>query len=221
MIEGAIFDMDGVLVDNARYHIRAWQLLGKELGKSLTDEQVRSVFGQRNSEMLAALIGSSLSREQILEYGERKEAIYRELMAPALVPVPGLMELLSELRNEGFKMAVGTSGPEGNVNLVMAGLKLRPWFDVVLTGADVSRGKPDPDIFLLAAHRLELEPSQCVVFEDSPVGIEAARRAGSPCVALATTHSPEELRPLSTYRVIPDFRGLRTADLRAATFSQS
>ena len=213
MIEAAIFDMDGVMVDNARYHIRAWQLLGKELGKDLTDEQVRGVFGQRNSEMLGALVGNSLSPEQILHLGDRKEIIYRELMAPDLTPVPGLMEFLAELRKEGFKAAVATSGPSDNVNLVMDGLGLRPWFDVIVTGAEVSRGKPDPDIFLLASRRLSLAAAQCVVFEDSTAGIEAARRAGSPCVALATTHTPDELKALSAFRIISDFRGLRTADV--------
>lgn len=201
--------MDGVLVDNARHHIRAWQLLGRELGQNLTDAQIRGVFGQRNSEMLATLIGNSLLPEQILRYGDRKEVIYRELMAQALVPVPGLVEFLADLRKEGFKAAVATSGPKDNVNLVMDGLALRGWFDVIVTGAEVSRGKPDPDIFLLAARRLNLEAPQCVVFEDSTSGIEAARRAGSLCVALATTHSPEELKDLSASRIVSDFRDLR------------
>jgi beta-phosphoglucomutase len=216
MIEGAVFDMDGVLVDNAVYHIRAWQELGRELGKNLTDTQVRAVFGQRNIEMLAALIGDSLTPEQVLRYGDRKEVIYRRLMTPALVPVTGLMEFLAELKNEGFKSAVATSAPEDNVNLVMDALKLRPWFDVVVTGAEVARGKPDPDIFLLAVRRLNLEARQCVVFEDSISGIEAARRAGSPCCALATTHSTEELSRFSPSRIIPDFSGLRATDLQEA-----
>ncbi len=214
MIEGAIFDMDGVLVDNAEYHIRAWIQIGKDLGKNLDDAQVRAVFGQRNTEMIASLLGRGLSTAQVEEYGERKEEIYRGLIAPELKPVPGLRDMLEELKSEGFAAAVATSGPVRNADLVMDGLRLRPWFDVIVTGAEVSRGKPEPDIFLAAARRLNLRPEQCVVFEDSVSGIEAARRAGSPCIALATTHSARELESLTALRIIPDFRVLVAADLR-------
>lgn len=216
MIEGAIFDMDGVLVDNVLYHIRAWTQLGKELGWKLADKQVRSAFGQRNSEMLAAFSGKSLTSKQAAQYAERKEVIYRELMAPALAPVAGLEQFLGDLNKEGFRTAVATSGPAENVSLVMDGLGLRHWFDVIVTGAEVSRGKPEPDIFLLAARQLNLEPQQCIVFEDSTSGIEAARRAGCPCIALATTHSAEELKTCSAFRIIADFQSLRARDLRDA-----
>ncbi len=214
MIEGAIFDMDGVLVDNAECHIRAWIQIGKELGRDLDEAQVRAVFGRRNTEMIAALLGESLSPGQVKEYGERKEEIYRGLIAPELKPVPGLRDLLEELKSERFATAVATSGPMANADLVMDGLRLRPWFDVIVTGAEVPGGKPEPDIFLAAARRLNLRPEQCVVFEDSVSGIEAARRAGSPCIALATTHGARELESLTALRIIPDFRVLRARDLR-------
>ncbi len=217
MIQGAIFDMDGVLVDNARYHIKAWKVLGREIGRDLTDVQVRRVFGQRNSEMLQALFDKALAPDHVVRYSERKEAIYRGLIAPELTPVPGLIEFLEELKRDRFKAAVATSGPDENVDLVMTRLSLRPWFDAIVTGAEVSRGKPDPDIFLLAAARLGLDARECIVFEDSTSGIEAARRAGSPCVALATTHSREDLKALSVYRVISDFCRLHPADLRNAS----
>lgn len=206
--------MDGVLVDNARYHIRAWKQLGKELGRDLTDDQVRSVFGQRNSEMLQALIDKGLSPDEAARYGDRKEAIYRGLIASELMPVAGLTGFLGELLEGNFKTAVATSGPDENVALVVDGLGLRPYFHVIVTGSEVSRGKPEPDIFLLAAKKLNLEASECVVFEDSTSGIEAARRAGSPCIALATTHSHEELKASPVFRIVDDFSGLGAADLR-------
>ena len=215
MIEGAIFDMDGVLVDNAGYHIRAWIQMGRELGTELDEVQVRGVFGQRNTEMIAALLGKTLPPSQVEQYGDRKEEIYRDLIKPELKAVPGLYDLMDDLKSEGFATAVATSGPLENANLVMDGLKLRPWFDAIVTGAEVSRGKPHPDIFLAAARRVNLGPRQCVVFEDSVSGIEAARRAGSPCVALATTHSARELQGLSALRIISDFRAMRAADLRS------
>jgi beta-phosphoglucomutase family hydrolase len=217
MIEGAIFDMDGVLVDNARYHIRAWQRLGRELGKELTDAEIRAVFGQRNREMIAALVGRTFSEEEIVRHTSHKEELYRTIIAPELAPTPGLTEFLKELKNAGIKTAVATSGPKDNVRFVLQRLALEPYFDAVVTGVDVTNSKPAPDIFLLAARRVGLPAERCVVFEDSVAGIEAARRAGSPCVALSTTHSAEELSRSSACRVIRDFTELRAPDLQHLT----
>jgi beta-phosphoglucomutase len=214
MIQGVIFDMDGVLVDNLEYHRRAWQQLGREQGRNLSRESIRRVFGQRNDEMIRSLFGSPLPREVLALYATRKEEIYRALMAPELTPVPGLPRLLSELRETGMKSAVATSGPRENADLVLDGLDLRRYFDAVVTGDDVSRSKPHPDIFLLAARRLGLAPEQCVVFEDSSSGIEAAARAGCECIALATTHPASELRSYQTALVVPDFTTLSASGLK-------
>lgn len=213
MTQGAIFDMDGVLVDNLEYHIRAWQQLGSEQGRKLSRESIRRVFGQRNDEMIRSLFDSSLSRDVLVLYAARKEEIYRALMAPALTPVPGLPGLLDGLREAGMRTAVATSGPRENAHLVLDGLDLRRYFDAVVTGDDVSRSKPHPDIFLLAARRLGLPPEQCVVFEDSSSGIEAAARAGCRCIALATTHPASELRSYQTALVVPDFTTLSAQSL--------
>ena len=214
MIEGAVFDMDGVLVDNARYHIRAWQQLGLELGKNLGDEDIRAVFGQRNREMLAILISRTFSEEEIARHTRHKEEIYRGIIGPELVPLPGLMEFLAELKKAAIKIAVATSGPKDNVRFVLERLALEPWFDQVVTGIDVANSKPAPDIFLLAARRLGLPAERCLVFEDSTAGIEAAHRAGSPCIALSTTHTVEELSRTSTCKVIHDFTEIRVSDLQ-------
>ncbi len=215
MIEGAIFDMDGVLVDNARYHIRAWQQVGKELGKELAADDIRAVFGQRNREMLSALVGRPFSEEDSERHAQRKEQIYRDMIAPDLKPVPGLMQFLSDLKDHGIAAAVATSGPQENVELVLKSLRLESFWKAVVTGADVTRSKPAPDIFLLAALRLGLPPDHCVVFEDSTAGIEAAASAGCYCIALSTTHSPEELKSYPTLMIVPDFRSLRAIDIAA------
>ncbi len=214
MIKGAIFDMDGVLVDNARFHIRAWQQLGGEFGKDLSDGEIRRIFGQRNREMLTTLIGRSFSDEEVERTTGHKEEIYRTIIAAEIVPMPGLIELLAELRKIGIGTAVATSGPKENVAFVMEKLGLGPYFDTVATGIEVAHAKPAPDIFLLAAQRLNQPPSQCVVFEDSTAGIEAAHRAGIPCIALATTHTSAELARTSAMRIIQDFRELHTSDLQ-------
>jgi beta-phosphoglucomutase len=213
MSQGAIFDMDGVLVDNLEYHIRAWQQLGREHGRTLSREAVRRVFGQRNDEMIRSLFGSPLSRDVLLLYATRKEEIYRALMAPALTPVPGLPRLLAGLKEAGMSSAVATSGPRENANLVLDGLNLRQYFDAVITGDDVSRSKPHPDIFLLAARRIGLPPERCVVFEDSSAGIEAASRAGCLCIALSTTHPASELQAYRTALIVPDFTTLSASSL--------
>ena len=214
MIQGAIFDMDGVLVDNLEYHIRAWQQLGREHGRNLSRESIRRVFGQRNDEMIRSLFGSPLARDVLALYATRKEEVYRELMAQELTPVPGLPALLAGLKGAGMRSAVATSGPRENASLVLDGLNLRQYFDAVVTGDDVSRSKPHPDIFVFAARRLGLPPEQCVVFEDSSAGIEAASRAGCLCIALATTHPPSELQAYQTALIIPDFTMLSASSLK-------
>lgn len=214
-IRGAIFDMDGVLLDNVSYHLQAWRRLGREQGKTLTDDEIRATFGQRNQEMLQALIGGDLSEEQCRVLADRKEELYREAIQGRLetAMVAGLRPFLRELRATGCHLAVATSGPMENVAFVTDGLSIRDCFDAVVTSADVSRGKPHPEVFLVAARRLGLRPEACIVFEDSPSGVAAGLKAGCFCVAVATTHSPQELRELSPHRIIPDFAGLRPDEL--------
>ncbi len=202
--------MDGVLLDNVSHHLRAWRELGRERGKRLTDEAIRATFGQRNQEMLRALIGEDLSLEESRRLAERKEQLYREAVAPELeaAMVAGLRAFLEELRGAGCRTAVATSGPLENVRFVTRGLGLEQAFDALVTSADVQRGKPHPDVFLVAAERLELPPERCVVFEDSSSGVEAALRAGCWCVAVATTHSAAELGALQPHAIVEDFEGL-------------
>ncbi len=213
MIRGCIFDMDGVLVNNAEIHILAWRQLGEEVGTDLQAEAVRAVFGQRNKEMVPALFGRDLTGEKVANLARRKEVIYRQLMAPALTPTPGTIDFLRHARIAGLATAVATSGPIENTDLVLDGLKIRSCFDAIVTGGDVKKGKPDPEIFLIAAGRLGLQPVECVVFEDSASGIEAAHRAGCLCVALATTHTPRELRQYSPARVISNFTEISPQEL--------
>jgi HAD superfamily hydrolase (TIGR01509 family) len=205
--------MDGVLVDNAQIHTLAWQQLGKECGVDLRPEAVRAVFGQRNREMMVALLGVPLNSEEQARLARRKETLYRQLMAPVLKPTPGAIDFLTHARNSGLKTAVATSGPIENTDLVLDGLKIRPLFDTIVTGGDVARGKPDPEIFLLAAERLDLPASECLVFEDSTAGIEAASRAGCRCITLATTHTPQELQQYPAARIISDFTQLTVCNL--------
>ncbi len=202
--------MDGVLLDNVAHHLEAWRRIGLENGKELTDQEIRATFGQRNQEMLQALIQADLSDEAAQRLADRKESLYREVVAGDLerAMVPGLRHFLLEIRRRGAKTAVATSGPIQNVTLVTEGLGIESQFDAFVTSADVQRGKPHPDVFLVAAQRLRLPPQRCVVFEDSTSGVQAALRAGCFCVAVATTHSETELRSLNPHCIVSDFRGL-------------
>lgn len=220
MIRGAIFDMDGVLVDSVDYHIRAWKQLGDELGWHFEEQEIRRIFGRRDREMLAELSRHPLPTRELHKRAARKEKIYRDLIAPELKPVAGLPEFLGDLKGRGIRTAVGTSGPQENVDLVLDGLDIRRYFDVIVFGLEVARSKPAPDIFLLAAERLHLDPGECVVFEDSPSGIEAAVKAGCTCIGVATTHTKEKLGETPAHRIIVDFTeiaadSLAEEDLRA------
>ncbi|MFB3903115.1 MAG: HAD family hydrolase [Acidobacteriota bacterium] len=213
MVKGAIFDMDGVIVDNINHHLKAWKQLGRELGRDFQDQDVKRVFGKRNREILKSLIGPDLSDDELAEYGRRKEGLYRRIMAPDLRPVPGLPELLQSFHHSGIKTAVATSGPMENVRFVLDGLGFQDAFNAIITGPDVRESKPDPAIFLLAARRLGLSPADCVVFEDSPPGIKAGKAAGARCIALATTHSADELRQYQPDRIIKDFTEITARSL--------
>jgi HAD superfamily hydrolase (TIGR01509 family) len=129
--------------------------------------------------------------------------------------VPGLLDFLADLKACGIKTAVGTSGPPENVAMVLRGLRLESCWQTIVTGADVRRSKPAPDIFLMAAERLGFPARHCLVFEDSTAGIEAAHRAGCPCIALSTTHSVEELESYPALKIIPNFTRLRAGELRS------
>jgi len=208
MIKGVIFDMDGVLLDNVEYHLEAFRLFGEEQGKSLTREDIQSVFGRKNWDMLEALLERRLEKEEADRLADRKEELYRQLIHSEMqeAVVKGLPEFLESLEKEGLPMAVATSGPIENVDMVFDGLGIRSRFSAVVTGDQVQHGKPHPEAFLTAAELLNLPPEDCVVFEDSVSGIKAALSAGSKCVAVATTHEEDEINTLSPHLVIQDFQ---------------
>jgi HAD superfamily hydrolase (TIGR01509 family) len=190
-----------------------WQAFGVFIAKYQlpipTPEVAASLSGKRNREIMPILFGRELPDAEIDAYSEEKEAIYRTLIAD-LQPVAGLYELLDTLAARGIKLAVATSAPRSNVAPMFAQLRLDGRFATVVLGEEVARSKPAPDIFLEAARRLGVDPTRCVVFEDAYAGIAAAKAAGMRCIALATTHTPEELRANSAPdAIVADFVALR------------
>jgi beta-phosphoglucomutase len=185
---GVIFDVDGVLIDSYQAHFEAWQLVSKERGFSITEEQFATSFGRTSREAIVEIFGlKDLSPEQIAELDHVKEARYRELLANSFPELAGAGELVDALAAAKVRIAIGSSGPPPNVDLAIDKLARRNKFSAIVTGRDVTRGKPDPQVFLLAAERLGLPPARCCVIEDAPAGIEAAHRAGMKCIAVTST----------------------------------
>lgn len=185
-----IFDMDGVLVDSFDAHLESWRRLGEEEGIEFTEARFAATFGQTSREIVRrtwAEEGRHPEDGEIRRLDERKEALFREIVAGGFPEVDGARDLVASLRKEGFVLAVGSSAPPENVNLVLERFGGRTLFDAVVNGMEVTRGKPDPQVFLMAAERAGVEPARSVVIEDAVPGIEAARRAGMASVAFIST----------------------------------
>lgn len=211
-----IFDMDGTLVDNMRYHTEAWRTLIEENGFEFNERKfLVETAGQTNREIIPGVFGA-MSNERLSELALRKEELYREAYLPHRTPVKGLVEFLDAARDLGIKMAVSTAASPANMAFILDGLDLRKYFGAITTAADVKRGKPDPEIFLLSAARLGVEPENSIVFEDAFFGFEAARRAGMKAVGLATVNSAEEIMQTGTVEeVYADYTGIRPDELIA------
>ncbi|HEV3299887.1 MAG TPA: HAD family phosphatase [Planctomycetaceae bacterium] len=194
--KAAIFDMDGVLIDSYRAHFESWRRVAAENGRDYTETQFAAGFGRTSREVIAEQWqGEPLSDERIAEIDRRKEALFREIISRDFPAMEGAVELIESLVHAGFRVAVGSSGPAENVQLSIEQLGVGRLLSATVTGDDVKRGKPDPQVFLIAAERMRVPPARCVVVEDAPVGVEAARRGGMHVIALASTgRTVEQLR---------------------------
>ena len=188
-LKAVLFDMDGVLVNNTQAHVKAFEIFCERYGVEDWQHKLQTAFGMGNDDIMRLILPEEIIREKGMKaLGEEKEAIYREVYAPEIRPVRGLVELLEELRRRGIRCAVGSSGCRENVDFVLSNCGITDYFSCIVSGDRVTRCKPDPEIYLLAAEGLHLPSAECLVFEDARVGITAARRAGAGrIVALATT----------------------------------
>ena len=213
-VKGVIFDLVGTMVDNMMVHHLAWQRKLKELGLKLTLEQVREQIHGVNEEILRRLFGERFTDAQRSQYANEKEEEYRRIYKSELKLIDGLPDFLVELKKNHIAMAIGSAAPAENVDFVLDNLNLRHYFSTVLHAGDVLKGKPDPEIYLRAAAGLKLKPADCLVFEDSPTGAEAAYRAGIPLIIITTTHSKAEFSKIpNVVKFIKDFNGLSLATI--------
>ncbi len=187
--------MNGTMIDDMRYHEKAWyDILVGDLKAPLTQLQVKEQLYGKNEELFDRVFGpGTFDLAEVDVIAKRKEARYREDFLPHLALIDGLGLFLQRSGKAGIKMAIGTAAIRPNVDFVLDNLSLRPYFPVIIGPEDVSVSKPDPEVFLKAAAGLGLPPETCVVFEDSPKGIEAARRAGMKAVAITSYHAVAEL----------------------------
>jgi HAD superfamily hydrolase (TIGR01509 family) len=184
-----IWDVDGTLVDSGPLHFESWRATLLNEQYALTEQAFQSTFGQRNDAVLQAWLGPSQTADAIVRIGDAKEEFYRELVrSRGLEPLPGVRRWLAALQAAGWRQAIASSAPMANLDLLIDVLGFAPYFDAVVSGDEVERGKPDPAIFRLAAQRLGVAPRRCVVVEDAPVGVEGARRAGMRTVGVLFGH---------------------------------
>ncbi len=184
---GVIFDMDGVLVDSYDAHFLSWKEVANQRGLEMTEENFAATFGRTSRDIIRALWGDAVSDAEIPEVDAAKEAAYRDILRRDFPAMDGATELLQSLSDAGFAMAIGSSGPPENVQCVLDELPGGNLIAASVNGQDVSKGKPDPEVFLKAAMKLGISPERCAVVEDAPAGVQAARAAGSVAIALTGT----------------------------------
>jgi beta-phosphoglucomutase len=210
---GVIFDLVGVLVDTGWAHKQSWYDLAEKEGFDMSDDFFYKTFGMRNDQIIPMFVGRGTSSEEVERLSQWKEKRYRELIAENLILPPGVGELLGDLKRSGFLMAVGSSAPKANLDLVLEIVKIRDYFNACVTGEEVVEGKPAPDTFVKAAQKLGLPSDCCVVVEDAVQGVEAGKAAGMPVVAVTTTR---DRSALSAADIIVDGLG----ELKAKDFAK-
>ena len=193
-LKAVIWDMDGVIADTARYHLQAWQQTFRKRGVNFTEDDFKHHFGQRNDTIIRDAIGQMVSPAEINTIAGEKEADYRRRVAQNLKPLPGVIALINSLTVNGVKMAIASSAPPENIQLVTRGLGIDNCFQAIVWGREVTEGKPSPQAFLLAASKLGIEPRNCLVIEDAIAGVTAAKQAGMKCLAVTNTHPRTSLK---------------------------
>jgi beta-phosphoglucomutase len=207
MIKGGVFDFDGVIADSHPAHVRAWRMFLGSVGKTVSDEQLQFVLdGRRREDILRHFLGE-LAEDQLLDYGQRKERMFRD-EASWVRPTNGLPEFLESLESSGLALAIASSGSRSRIDFLLDRFGLQSHFRAVVTGDDVKLGKPHPAVYLRAAHQLEIDPADLIAFEDAVCGVLAARSAGMNCIGIAPQGGAARLLDAGASHVVPDFHSL-------------
>lgn len=183
---GVIWDMDGVLIDTGDYHFRAWNEVLNDYGIDFPREQFDSTFGMNNPALIRLLLGRTPESVLLETISDRKEKIFRHLIQDDAKPMPGVLAWLRHLENNGYRQAIASSAPQESIDALVEAMAIREYFSALVSGIAIP-GKPEPDVFLEAAQRIDVSPTRCLVIEDAAVGVEGAKRAGMKCIAVTTT----------------------------------
>ncbi|ULQ51908.1 HAD family hydrolase [Flavihumibacter fluvii] len=206
-----LFDLNGTMIDDMRYHVKAWgDILNNDLKAGLSIAEVSAQMYGKNEELLVRIFGEGrFTKEEMFRLSMEKERRYQAAYKPHLKLIDGLEQVLVEGQDEGIKMAIGSAAIRYNIDFVIDNLGIRNFFDTIVSADDVTISKPHPDTYLICADHLGLSPADCVVFEDAPKGVEAAQNAGMDCVVLTTMHEAREFRDYpNIIRFIADYTQL-------------
>lgn len=187
-----LFDLNGTMIDDMQYHIRAWHEILNSLGADLSYERTKSECYGRNDELLERIFPGRFSQEEKTKMIRSKEERYQNEFKPHLKLLPGLEDFLKKSHEQGIEMAIGSAAIPFNIDFVLDGLDIRDYFNIIISADDVAHSKPDPETYLLCADELGIDYSNCIVFEDAPKGVESALNAGMQSVVITTLHKPEE-----------------------------
>jgi beta-phosphoglucomutase family hydrolase len=204
-----LFDLDGTIVDNMYAHLQAWVEYLGPFGVNDSDENVyKNVAGKTTQECIRTYFGNDLSDEQMLAHYNGKEEIYKKIYRPVMRGIPGVIDLFKQADRLQIPMAIASAAGIDNVEFILNNLSIGAYFKAVVSSRDVKKGKPDPEIFLLAASRLGVDPADCLVFEDSIFGLQGAFNAGMKAVAITTAHSEAELlKTPAVIKVVNNYLG--------------
>jgi beta-phosphoglucomutase family hydrolase len=189
-----LWDMDGVIADSYSYHFAAWQATFAKRGIKFTKDDFANLFGTRNDFIIGSIMGRELPERDTSVIVQEKEEIFRRKATGNIKPFPGAIRLLNALKKGNIRLGLASSTPKENIDLILNELNLKAIFDCIVSGQEVSDSKPSPQIYLLAAEKLGVTPNDCVVIEDSPLGVKAAKTAGMKCLAITNTHPRQKLK---------------------------
>jgi beta-phosphoglucomutase len=219
MVQGIVFDMDGVIVDSHPSHRKAWHRFLRSVGKDVSEHELDFILdGRKRHEILRHFLGK-LTETELVEYGNRKDEFFQQVLSDVKA-VPGVLDFVRELKRSCIPMALATSGSKRRAQFTLRRLQLTECFDAIVTGNDVAEGKPDPAIYCVACEQLDVPPEQTLAFEDAVSGVHAARGAGIQCIGVGEHEQAVKLREAGAVHVIASFAGFTLKDLQTIFVSE-
>lgn len=197
-----LFDLNGTMINDMPYHIRAWHRILNDLGANISLERMKEECYGKNEEVIERVMPGRFSADEKKKMGFEKEKQYQQEFKPHLQLLPGLSELLGKAQQSEIKMAIGSAAIMFNIDFVIDNLDIRSYFGALISADNVVKSKPDPETFLECATALGIDPVDCLVFEDAPKGVEAAANAGMDCVVLTTMHEEHEFNQFSNVKML-------------------